>query len=227
MVGQQANVLGEHAENEPIDEVGNRMGFMAACAQPLGKLGEFLCRLFGQHLARLGWFQSFGIEEAIAQQVAGGTIEQIIQREFVDLLHRIGPVGVDAEPVHVADDQQRGIVQRDGILLKLREGAVEVLLLALILPGEAFLAPDIGPAFTASGLRRTLLKGKPFSLGIGADRIFNVEQAADVIEVRLGGSALFQLGSSPFLDKLSRCHEWRLLRGLPLFFCVVILFLVI
>ena len=200
---------------------------MATCTQPLSKLREFLCSLFGQHLARLGWLQSFGIEKATAQQVAGGAIQKVIQREFVDLLHRVRPVGVDAEPVHVADDQQRRIVERNGILLELGEGAVEVLLLALIFPSKAFLAPDIRPAFTAAGLRCTLLESKPFALGVGRDRVFYIEQAADVIEVRLGGSAFFQLGSAPFLDEFSRCHERRLLRGLPFFFSVVVFFLVI
>lgn len=118
----------------------------------MGKLGEFLCRLLGQHLARLGRLQPFRIEEAIAQEIARGSIQQVIECEFVDLLHRVGPIGVDAEPVHVADDHQRRSIQRDGILLKLGESAVEVLFLALVFPGEAFLAPDIGPTFTTSGL---------------------------------------------------------------------------
>ncbi|MBB3989585.1 hypothetical protein GGR19_000990 [Croceicoccus naphthovorans] len=172
----------------------------------MGKLGEFLCRLFGQHLARLCWLQPFRIEEAIAQEIAGGAIEQIIQREFVDLLHRVRPVGVDAEAVHVTDDQQRRIVERDGILLQLGECAVEVLLLALVFPGEAFLAPDICPALAPAGFGSALFKGEPFALGVGGDRVFDVEQAANVVKVRLGSRTLFQVNGAPFLDKFCRGH---------------------
>lgn len=90
---------------EAIDEVGDSVRLMSARAQTLGQLREFLRRLFGKHLPRFGRLQTLRIEEAVAEQIAGGAVQQVIEREFVHLLDRIGPIGVDAKPVHVADDQ--------------------------------------------------------------------------------------------------------------------------
>jgi hypothetical protein len=75
-------------------------------------------------------------------------------------------------------------------LLKLGKGAVKVLLLALVFPSEAAVLPDVGPAFAACGLRRALLKGEPFSLGVGLDRVIDAEELTEVVEVGLGRAAM-------------------------------------
>lgn len=206
MIGQQADILGEHAEHEPVDEMRDRMGIVSTRPQALRQLREFFRRLFGQHLAGLGRLQPLGIEEAGAQHITGRTVEQVVQREFAHLLHRVGPVGVDAEPVHVADDQQRRVIQRDGILLELGEGAVEVLLLALVFPGKAMPAPDIGPAFAPAGFRCALFEGEPFALGVGAGGLFNVEQFAQVEEVFLRCGTFLEFDMAPFGDELGGGH---------------------
>ena len=52
-IGQQAHVFGEHAENQAVDEMGNKLGVVSSLPQPLGKLCELSGRFFGQRLAVL------------------------------------------------------------------------------------------------------------------------------------------------------------------------------
>ena len=123
------------------------------------------------------------------------------QKPLSDIVDCVGPVGVDADFIHVRDDEQRRIVQRQRILLQLGQRCGEVLAPALVLPGEVVFPPHIGPAVAAGGFAGTLLEGEPFALGIGGHGINDVEQAANVVEVRLGGRAFFQFNTAPFFDE--------------------------
>jgi hypothetical protein len=112
---------------------------------------------------------------------------------------------MDPEAVHVGDNQQRRVIQRNCILLELGESLVEILALALVFPGEAALAPDINPALAARGLGRTFLEGEPFALGVGADRVFLAQQRAEVVEMGLRCGAFLQLGGPSLFDEFT----WR------------------
>nr|WP_240790283.1 hypothetical protein [Rhodobacter sp. SY28-1] len=127
--------------------MGDGLRIMAAGAQPLGDLGKAIGSFLGQDLAGLLGLEAFGVDEAGLEKVALGPVKQVFQGDLVHLLDGVGPVGVDADAVHVGHNQQRRVFQRDSVLLKLGEGGVQVLALALVFPGEAVLAPDIGPAF--------------------------------------------------------------------------------
>jgi hypothetical protein len=48
--------------------------------------------------------------------------------------------------------RKTGIFQRTGILQQLPVRGLQVLVLALVFPGEAGAPPDIGPAIAAAGL---------------------------------------------------------------------------
>ena len=74
VVRQQAHVLGEHAEHQPVDEMRDGLGVVAALAEPLGQGGELRGRLLGQELAGLARAQPLRFEEGRAQQVAGRTV---------------------------------------------------------------------------------------------------------------------------------------------------------
>ena len=115
-------------------------------------------------------------------------------------------VGEGADAVGVRHDQERRVLQRDGVLQGLGEGAVEVLLAALVFPGEAALAPHIGPALAARGLGGAFLEGEPVAFGVGGDGIILAQQAAAVDEMRLRGAALFRLDMAPLGDELLRRH---------------------
>ncbi len=81
-------------------------------------------------------------------QLAG--VEQLVEGEAVDLLDGAGEVGVDLDRLDVGDDEQRRVFQRLAVLEELLVGAVEVGVLALVLPGERAALPHIGPALPAA-----------------------------------------------------------------------------
>src|SRR5688500_2636859 len=79
------------------------------------------------------------------EDLALAGIYQLIENDLVNLGDGVGPVGMDAEAPHVADDQQRRIAQGTRILLKLGECRVQVPVGLLVLPGEMLFLPDIRP----------------------------------------------------------------------------------
>ena len=60
LVRQQPHVLGEHAEDQPVDEVRHGLRLVPALPQPLGQFGKGGRRLLGQRLPRLLGPQPFG-----------------------------------------------------------------------------------------------------------------------------------------------------------------------
>ena len=126
-----------------------------------------------------------GVEEGALQPLARVAVDQIFERKIMNLLNRVGPVGVDPDAVHVADDQQGRIFQGDAVLQQLVVGFFQIFSRALIFPRKAFLAPNVRPAFAAAGLRGTFFEGKPFAFWISRDRIDDAEQRAQIIEVAL------------------------------------------
>ena len=201
---QQVHILGEHAKHQPVDEMRHRLRRVAAPAQPLRDGGKVGGGLLGQQSPGLGGFQRLGVQKAIAQAVAGRGVGQVFKLDGAGLLDGVGPVGVDADHIHIRHDQQRRVVEGDGIALQLGKGGVEVGSLALVFPAKAILAPDIGPALAAGGLGGTLLEGEPVAGRVGADRIGYFQQAAEVVEMALRGRAFLQLDPAPLGDEFLR-----------------------
>ena len=104
--------------------MGNRFGVAAAIAEALRQLRKFSGRLFGQRLPGLARLQAFGIGEDPFEFLADVGVPEVIKAELVNLRNAIRPIGMYTEPVHIADDQQRRIFQRQGVLLKLGEGGI-------------------------------------------------------------------------------------------------------
>ena len=188
-------------------------GVVAAGAQALGEVGEPRGGLGGQGVARLRRAEAVGLGEGGAEQVAPGAVEQVVEGEGVGLLHRVGEVGVDHDAVDVTGDEQRRVLEGCGVYQELGVGGVEVLVLALVFPAEAALAPDVGPALAAGGLGRALLEGEPGALRVGGDGVVEAEQAAEVVEVGLGGRAFLELDRAPFGDELGGGHAGVLDHG--------------
>jgi hypothetical protein len=106
VIGQQADVFGEHAEYQPVDEMRDLVRFVPAIPEPLCQPGELACRFLCQRLPGLGRAELLGIGKGELEPVALRTVEQVLRGELVDLLHRVGPVGVDEDAVHVGHDQK-------------------------------------------------------------------------------------------------------------------------
>ncbi|MTV33277.1 hypothetical protein GJ654_20070 [Rhodoblastus acidophilus] len=133
-------------------------------------------------------------------------LAQIVEGELVNLRNRVRPIGVDAKAVHVADDEKGRVLQSQGVLLKLREGGVEVFALALVFTPEEAALPDVGPAVAAGRLAGATLESEPFAGRIGVSRPRLAEHGAQVVEMALSRRTLFQLGGFPFGDKGFRRH---------------------
>ena len=138
--------------------------------------------------------------------VPRGRVRQVLQREFVRLADAVGPVGADAEPRHVGDDQQRRVLQRQRVLPQLVESRVQVGAPALVFPGEAMALPHIGPAVAAAVLARPALEAIALARRVGFRRRRLAEQPAQIDEVLLRRRALLQLGRPPLGDERSRRH---------------------
>ncbi len=79
-------------------------------------------------------------------------------------------------------------------------------MLALVLPGEAVVSPDVGPAVPAAGLGRAALEGVPLAGGIVVKGLGLAEQVAEVVEVGLRSGAFLLVHRPPFVHELLRRH---------------------
>lgn len=84
---------------------------------------------------------------------------------------------------------------------------IQVLALALILPGKTVFAPDVGPSLRRRRFGRAPFEHEPFARRVDRHGVCQPEQAADIYEVRLGRRALLQLPPAPFIDEFLRCHS--------------------
>lgn len=177
-----------------------------AGAQAVGQRGELLRRLLGDELAGDAGLELVGIGEGEPEQAALFRRHQIGDAELVAYAGRVGEVGVDDEALGVADDQQRRVLQRRGVLLELGIGGGEIGMGLLVFPAEAAALPHIRPAGLAGGLLCALLEAVAGALGVGLVGRRHVQQAAEVDEVRLGGLLLVQRRVPPLVPELFRSH---------------------
>ncbi|MYF29087.1 MAG: hypothetical protein F4029_05390 [Gammaproteobacteria bacterium] len=97
----------------------HRLWAVSVVPQRLREFRERGRRLRGQRLARHVGAQPLGVAHGPLELVARGGLRQVFERELVDPADGVGPVGVDAEPRHVGDDQERRVLQREGVLPEL------------------------------------------------------------------------------------------------------------
>jgi hypothetical protein len=185
-IGEQPNILGKHAEDESVDEMRDGLRVVSACAKPLRETGELLGGFFREHLAGLAGLEPLRIAEDPFEALPVTGFMQIIKRQLIGFLDRVGPVRMNTKPVHVADDEQRRIFQGHGILLQLNVGGPQVLMLALIFPAEMATFPDIRPAVATGQFGCATLKAIPFTIGISLRGRWLVQQPAQVNEMLLG-----------------------------------------
>ena len=218
VLGQDAGILGEHGEEQAIEEVRDRVRVVASGTQSRGQGREVLSGPLGQLLAQSGRAQALGIGEDGAQdaQRLARIGRQIVEGEAVHPRHGVGEVGVDLEAGEIAHHQQRRVTQSLAVAVELRVGGGEVLALALVLPGEVVAHPDVGEALAALGLAGSLLEGVPLAGRVGVVGRGLAEHPAQVDEVLLRRGLLGPRVALPLRHELSRCrHPALLLRVLP------------
>ena len=92
---------------------------------------------------------------------------EIVEVEAWTIAGGAREVGVDLEALEVADHEQRRVLQGLAVVLSWRYAALQVLALALVLPGEAAPLPDVGEAVAAADLLGALLEGVPLAGRVG------------------------------------------------------------
>ena len=213
VIGQQAHVVGEHAEDEPVDEVRDHGRIVATRPQRLGDGREGRRRPLGKGAPGLARPQPLGIRKGPLQPVTDRAVGEVVEVEFIGSTDAVRPVGADAEPPQVGDDQQRRVLQRQRILPELRERRIKVGALAFVLPGEAVALPDVGPAVAARVFANATFKAIRRARRIGLSRRRLVQEPTEVEEVLMRRRPLFQRGIAPLGDKGVRRHAevlaWR------------------
>ena len=81
-----------------------------------------------------------------------------------------GEVRVDLDPIEIGDHQERWILERVLVIDELAVGGLAILVLALVLPGEEALLPDVREAVTAVELLGALLERVPRAGRVGIRR---------------------------------------------------------
>ena len=169
-VGEQPHILSEHAEDEAVHEVSHLLRRVALVPERLRELCEVPRRAFRQRLPGLARPQPLRVGHRPLELVPNGGVGEIIQHELQRLADRVRPVGADPEPVHVRDDQERRVLQRERVLPQLVERGIEVRVLPLVLPGEAVALPHVRPAPSAGVLEGAALEAVVVALGVSLRR---------------------------------------------------------
>ena len=156
----------------------DRLRVVAALAQRLRDRREGCRHALGERLPRLARPQPLRVRERPLERFACRGIGQVVQAELVGLADAVRPVGADAEPQHVGDDQQRRILQRQRVLPELSERRVEIGPLALVFPGEVMPLPHVCPAVAAGLLARAPLEAVRLAGRVGLGWLRLVEQLA-------------------------------------------------
>jgi len=150
---------GWRRRDDAVEEVGGLARLDAARPERLGERRELgggpLRDLFNPR----PWFEPLGVDEQGFEDLPILLLRQVLEGEGIDRLGRPGEVGMNLEPVHVGDDEQGRVVERLPVAQELVVGGFQVLVLALVLPGEVALLPDVGPALAAAVFGRPLLEG--------------------------------------------------------------------
>jgi len=137
---------------------------------------------------------------------------QVVERDGVELGAEVGEVGPDLDRVEVGDDEERRVAQVLAVAEQLEVGGLEVLALALVLPAEEVLLPDVREPVAAGGLGDGLLEGVGLAGRIRLVGRRLAEHPAQVDEVFLGGGLLLRRVVAPLLGELAR-RQGRLGHG--------------
>jgi hypothetical protein len=118
-------------------------------------------------------------------------------------------VRVNLDPLEVGDHEERRVLERVSVPLQLEVRGLEVLALALVLPGEEALLPDVGEAITSVELLGALLEGVPGAGRVGIGRGGLAQHPAQVAEVGLGRRPFAGGNAAPLRGELEGGHASR------------------
>lgn len=163
---QQTHVFRKQAENDADEKVRDGLRIQAPLAHGLGDFGEMAAGLLGD-----GFTGNAGSEfvRRVKYGVEDFEAARLVERRQGDVVGpggRVVEVGVDADDVHVAHDQQRRVVEVGAVFEQLVISGVEVFVPAFVFPAKEVLFPNVGPAVAAAVFGRAFLEGERVACGI-------------------------------------------------------------
>ena len=173
LLGQQADVLGEHAEDQAVDEVGDGLRRRGRGRAGAGRGRRTSAAASAVRASRVFvGLQALGVGEGGAQQVALGAVEQVVEGEGRGPPGRCWSSWCGSRCGRCRRRRAAaGSRARPRSCRSWRVGGVEVLVpLPLYSQAKQPLAPDVGPALAAGGLGRALLEGEPVARRVGGRR---------------------------------------------------------
>ena len=185
LVGEEPHILRKHAEDETVDKVGDLLRRMALIPERICKLSERLRGPLGEGLPGFARPQPLGIRHCPLEQIPKLTALEILQRKLIGFAHGVCPVRPDQKPMHIRNNQDRRILQRQRVLPQLIKGSIKVCVLPLVLPCKMIPFPYIRPAVSPGILACTSLKAVMISPGIGLGRCRLTKQPAQINKVLL------------------------------------------
>ena len=212
---EQPGVLGEEAEDDAVEVVGDGLRVIAAIAHRAGDRGEADGGRLGDLVGRPLRSQLLGVEHdgaEHAQRLGRALVARCedVEGDAMDLRAGAREVGVDLDQVHIADDERGRVLEVLAVVEQLAVGGGEVGVRALVLPAKAAALPDVGPALAAgAGAFRAGLESVGLAAGIALVGRRHVEQAAKVDEVLLRGGPLAARVVAPLRGEVGGGQGWR------------------
>jgi len=198
---EQRFVFGKHAEQALDEEMGDFLSVLPAPAPAPahggGKLGELAGGLGGDGGGGFFRAQLFGVGEHPFEELAGFGLDQLLDADAARFVGIAGEGGVDFDAFAVADDEQRRVVELQGVVGELLEGGAKVATGLLVFPAEVAALPDVGPAIPSPGLPGAALE----TVVVRVARLGNAEQVAEIVKMALRPAAFGELVVFPQGDK--------------------------
>ena len=182
------------------------MRIKPALAHRLGDFGKMAAGLLGDGFTGDAGAELVRLEKNIAEDFEVARLVKRRQGDFVRARGGVVEIGVDADDVHVAHDQQRRIFKVGAVFEKLVIGGVEIFLFTLIFPAEEIFFPDIRPAVAAAVLGRAFFKSEGLAGRVSRSGLGMADEFAKIKEMLLGGGAFRQVNLAPLGDKFLGGH---------------------
>lgn len=104
------------------------------------------------------WPELLRIDKHLAKPRHNLWLQQLLMKNLMRDARPTGEVSVDLDAPTIAHYQKRWVLQRQGVLHELLQGLPEVLVRALVFPGEASPLPHVGIQLTTGDALKSLFE---------------------------------------------------------------------
>ena len=200
--GEQVFVFGKDAEQALNQKMSDTLAVKPAFAHVSGESGKVPGGLGGDGGGGFFRTEFWRIGEDPAQNLPLFGVDQFFDANFARLVRVAGEGGVDDDAFPVGDDEQRRIIELQGVVGKLMQCGGEVAPRLFVFPAETAPFPDICPAVAATGFFGPVFK----AVVVRIARLVHAEQFAQIVKVRLRPAAFGEFVVFPEVDEFFGRH---------------------